>query len=198
VSGRLGALMLEHANEVLKGGYLLEHSIYGSTLPLVGCARHAPHETKSMLVFDFGQTAVKRGVSGYENGVLIRLDTFPSLPSPNPQGAGAELLRQMVEIVKTTRTLSGIDSPHIVLSVASYITDGQPAEDAFYGRLRECGNATHVLSDALSAGVKLLHDGTAAAHTYAGLKNTAVITIGTALGVGFTPPLENLREKNLL
>ena len=33
--------------------------------------------------------------------------------------------------------------------------------------------------------VKLLHDGTAAATTYAGERHTAVITIGTALGIGF-------------
>jgi hypothetical protein len=49
-----------------------------------------------------------------------------------------------------------------------------------------------------STAVDLLRDGTAASHAYAGTANTAVITIGTALGVGFAPPAQGLREKNLL
>lgn len=41
--------------------------------------------------------------------------------------------------------------------------------------------------------VKLIHDGTAAARTYANRVDTAVITLGTALGVGFVPQGGQLR-----
>lgn len=201
VSGQLGARMIEQANAILNRAYVLERSICGATLSLVGCARHAPPEAKPMLVFDFGQTAVKRGAGEYENGSLVRLTALPSLPAPDPQHGGVALLRQMVKIVEVTRAaLTQTELlPRVVLSVASYVTDGQPADTPFYGRLRECGDdVTRVLSEAFGAEVKLLHDGTAAAHAYAGLSNTAVITIGTALGVGFAPSRDGLCEKNFL
>ena len=35
--------------------------------------------------------------------------------------------------------------------------------------------------------VLLLHDGTAAATAYAGMEDTAVVMLGTALGIGFPP-----------
>jgi len=38
-----------------------------------------------------------------------------------------------------------------------------------------------------------LHDGTAAARAYAGEANAAVITLGTALGVGFPSRYDRLR-----
>ena len=41
--------------------------------------------------------------------------------------------------------------------------------------------------------VSLIHDGTAAATAYAGAKHTAVVMMGTALGIGFPPPANNLR-----
>jgi hypothetical protein len=44
--------------------------------------------------------------------------------------------------------------------------------------------------------VSLVHDGTAAATTYAGASNAAVITVGTALGVGFPPPADGLMGLN--
>jgi hypothetical protein len=37
-----------------------------------------------------------------------------------------------------------------------------------------------------------LHDGTAAAHIYAGSTNAAVIVMGTAMGLGFPPPADGL------
>jgi len=41
--------------------------------------------------------------------------------------------------------------------------------------------------------IKLLHDGTAAAATFAGERHTAVITVGTALGIGFPGEAAGLR-----
>ena len=41
--------------------------------------------------------------------------------------------------------------------------------------------------------VSLVHDGTAAARAYAGVERAAVVTMGTALGVGFSPPAEMVR-----
>jgi hypothetical protein len=41
--------------------------------------------------------------------------------------------------------------------------------------------------------ILLHHDGSAAATFYAGSAHTAVITVGTALGIGFAPPAGGLR-----
>ncbi len=46
---------------------------------------------------------------------------------------------------------------------------------------------------ALPPEVALLHDGTAAALACAGEERAAVITMGTALGVGFSPSADGLR-----
>jgi hypothetical protein len=39
----------------------------------------------------------------------------------------------------------------------------------------------------------LLHDGLAAASVYAGRPRTAVLTLGTSIGVGYVPPARGLR-----
>jgi hypothetical protein len=76
-----------------------------------------------------------------------------------------------------------------------------PAQGGAYYQLRYVADhlqtaLAECVSDRLGkpTAALLLHDGTAAATAYAGQENTAVVTLGTALGIGF-PPLEqtNLR-----
>jgi hypothetical protein len=40
-----------------------------------------------------------------------------------------------------------------------------------------------------------MHDGTSAAAAYAGAPHAAVIMMGTAMGIGFPPPIANLRPR---
>ena len=84
----------------------------------------------------------------------------------------------------------------MVASIASYVVDGQPAayDRGIYAQLRVISDnlgrwlAQHV-GERLGHPVEidLLHDGTAAARTYAGMAHAAVIMLGTALGIGFPP-----------
>ena len=79
----------------------------------------------------------------------------------------------------------------VVVSVASYVSAGAPADDGrgIYGCL---ANRVTSLRSRLSAvtgtdvTLEFVHDGTAAAAT-AGSVNSATITAGTWLGTGFRP-----------
>lgn len=80
------------------------------------------------------------------------------------------------------------------VSVAAYIRDGNPllTQAGVYMQTNLItDNLERELSHRVGAElgteihVKLLHDGTAAATTYAGEAHTAVISMGTALGIGF-------------
>jgi hypothetical protein len=82
------------------------------------------------------------------------------------------------------------------------VVDGQPAayDRGIYAQLRAISdNLGRWLSQNVSQRVgirveiNLLHDGTAAARTYAGMAHAAVIMLGTALGVGFPPRTDELR-----
>ncbi len=100
---------------------------------------------------------------------------------------------------------SGLDlTPRIVAAMASYMVNGQPesSQGGFYSELRRLPSSietwfTEAVSDCLSLPVTITfhHDGTAAARTFAGrdASRTAVIILGTALGVGFPPAGEGLR-----
>ena len=81
----------------------------------------------------------------------------------------------------------------IVISIASYVMDGK-INDARSGYAKLCmlsPNYAGYLAKALekilhrSIKIKLVHDGTAAALYYKGVRNAVCITAGTAFGVGF-------------
>jgi len=110
----------------------------------------------------------------------------------------------MIDVVadtwQATRT-SGL-APVMVASIASYVVDGQPAayDRGVYAQLHTISdNLGRWLSQHVGERVErpveigLLHDGTAAARTYAGTAHAAVIMLGTALGVGFPPRADELR-----
>lgn len=173
---------------------------------------------EAAIVLDFGGTTIKRAHAVYAQGALAALHILPPLltthltmsaasePSSAPEAA-SQFAERMVNIIAATwRAASRPDlplsllpslTPHVVASLASYVRDGHPL-------LRQSGRytdlcflpppATHVLARLLSerigqdVAITLLHDGTAAARTYAGAPHAAVIMLGTALGVGFPPP----------
>jgi hypothetical protein len=84
----------------------------------------------------------------------------------------------------------------VLASVAAYLRDGQPLSaqrGAYVEIARITDNLAQTIADRLAAhwGERPLlivgHDGTAAALAHAEDTHTAVITIGTALGIGFPP-----------
>ncbi len=199
VNGPLGSYIRDHALEVMLEGHFENFSIhlspYGTALPMVGSARYAPPGCDSALLFDFGHTMIKRAQAIYRNNQLFELRRMPDHPtnwsrSPdNPRRQAKALFNYMVEIIAETGR-----SNYVFGSLAAYMQDGQPltAQNGAYMQLRHITpNLQESLAQAVSqatgqtTSVVLLHDGTAAATTYAGATNTAVITMGTALGFGF-------------
>ena len=216
-SGQLGARFQHWAAEYLRAAGLPEFGLhiaaYPAVLPLIGAARSVPAGDPAALVFDFGQTAVKRARAVYQDGTLTALHLLPAIPA-GFDNAGAELsgakvaalAERVVAVLVATWGAAqehGVTpAPVLVASIAAYVRDNQPL-------LRQGGpySHLHILSASLGAwfaeqvskrlgqeiGVALLHDGTAAARAYAGEPRSAVIMLGTALGIGFPPAATALR-----
>jgi hypothetical protein len=219
VSGRLGPLMRRHALDIFQeaaaGDCTIQISPYSSNLPLVGMARRAPAGCDAALVFDFGGTLIKRALARYHAGALVGLRRFaprqvgwtdiPDATADTDQQA-TQLFERMIAVISGTwqeayATESRLSGP-ILASLSAYTQDGQPlpAQGGGYMQIaRITDNMARALADRLGANlertiaVELLHDGTAAATAHAGEAHTAVIMIGTALGIGFPPPAEGLR-----
>ncbi len=215
VSGRLGPHIAQHAEAVLKetgvSDYTVQVSPHTLALPLVGAARYAPTACPTVLVFDLGHTMIKCARAIYEHDELRTLHRLPSCPtrwaeigqtSEDPTQQATRFLRHIVSIITTAwhRAKMPPSSP-ILAGVAAYVQNGHPiTARGAYGQLR---HITHNLQSELAQRIRaqleaavdvmLIHDGTAAAAAYAGMENTAVIMMGTALGIGFPPPANNLR-----
>ena len=207
VAGHLGPVAVRAAGRVLHAAgfpdFAVHLSSHGAELPLVGLSRLAPAGVGAMLLFDFGGTAVKRAIAEYKADELTQLHCLPPLPSP------CESIHQTsrsLAAVKTfadrfltiiSETWQGVErplSPTIGISLACYLRDSQPppSEMGCYGRLQLLSDNLQTwlagqLSRRLGQPIHLLlyHDGTAAALAYAGSGETAVIMLGTAVGVGF-------------
>lgn len=208
-AGRFGAALCDHARGVLAdqgfGDMTVQPSPYGVHLPLIGMGRRAPADCRLALLLDFGQTRVKRGGAAFQDGAFVALDLLPAVPTM-PFGADSEvdphaLLAWMGHTIAAswhaTAQVQGAPPAAILASVAAYMRDGQPltAQRGIYMHLAHLGdNAAQVLrawlrdQHRIDAPLRLEHDGTAAATAHAGTPHSAVITIGTALGIGFPHP----------
>ncbi len=217
VSGHLGPIAIHEAGRVLHQAgfpdFAVRLSPQGADLPLVGLSRLAPVGAQAMLLLDFGGTAVKRAIAEYQDGQLVQLHRLPALPTPceSVHQASVELAdvtafagRVLSIISQTWREVerqlrTGRLTPTIAISLACYLRDGQPppSEMGCYGRLQRLSDNLQTylagqLSERLGQPIQLhlYHDGTAAALAYGGSGETAVIMLGTAVGIGF--PSANL------
>lgn len=221
-AGKLGAAGLPAARAVLREAgcsLALYRSPSGPSLPLLGLARHAPPDTGRMLLFDLGHTNVKRGTAIYRDGRLIALVPMPTLATPRiaPAPAGQALdeartrWRWMLDLIAADwhhldravpRELTAVG-----ISLATHLEAGHPldADRGIYGRM--AGLAPHLatfMRDELAAALgpfrsfALLHDGLAAASAYAGRSRTAVLVLGTSIGVGYAPSDNGLRPCSII
>ncbi|MEZ4670959.1 MAG: hypothetical protein R3E39_23905 [Anaerolineae bacterium] len=200
MAGLFGQLALDAVRDIVGDLLTVEISPLAPILPLIGLARRLPPIPTQALVFDFGGTTVKRACVTIEEARLTRVEQLPSTALPTlPDGAA--LLDFMIATISDTWRVypSPYLSPIISLSLANYVEDQRPVPDNGYGRLLELGDDTsRLLDNALAhetgqtVHIKLMHDGTAAGLAYADAVNTAVIMVGTALGMGFPPPDEGL------
>jgi hypothetical protein len=216
VSGHLGRRVGQYAQAALAEAGMtdctLHLSAYPSALPLVGAARCLPPGSRAGLVFDFGHSYIKRACAWYESGTLVALRPLPPLatgwtePARDPAHQARRWAEHMVSVVadtwQATQAPDLTPAPLMVASIASYVVDGQPAvyDRGIYAQLRLISdNLGRWLSRRVGERVRhpveisLLHDGTAAARTYAGTAHAAVIMLGTALGIGFPPRAGGLR-----
>jgi hypothetical protein len=219
VSGNLGPRVAHYASQVVwEGGlddYVIRVSPYGAALPLVGAARYVSPSKDSAVVLDFGSTMIKRAWVAFENDQIKELHRLSGhlvewMPSMSHDAATPEQVAKLIHgmasiIAQTWRDvqLTGL-SPDatIPVCVAAYVKDGNPVT-AQAGIYMQTNLVTDSLEDELRRRVsaelgrpltiKLLHDATAAAATYAGEPYTAVITVGTALGIGFPGEATGLR-----
>lgn len=217
--GNLGQTAVPLARQLIQQNgfpsFRLELAPNGRHLPLIGLARTAPPDTHAMLIFDFGQTAVKRGIAHYQNKSLAELYQLPNLPAPcdnsfQPNQNLAEIAQfatWLLDLVAQTWRETAVShpnlSPTVALSLACYLLDGQPRPEdvGCYGRMQQLTPNLHqFLSDGLrqrlgpAAAIHLWHDGAAAGlfvaegfNTRRPGQATAVLTFGTAIGVGFPP-----------
>jgi hypothetical protein len=164
----------------------------------------------ALAVLDFGSTGVKSAVALLgPNGALSAL--YPrSVVELGHLADGdhtAELVAAMVDqIAALSRSVADVAPgarrlPHVACSIATYLEHGQPIRQlrGAYTQLHTVSGALHVtswfaaqLGDRAGTPIRVsfTHDGTAAAAAFAGQKpawTTAVVMLGTALGVGFVP-----------
>ncbi|MGN6700547.1 MAG: hypothetical protein ACTHMR_20525 [Thermomicrobiales bacterium] len=219
LSGWLGPPVVAHAARTLRQAGMTDCAVrraaWPALLPLVGAARTVPPACRSMLTFDFGQRCVKRACATYTDGTLTELRLSPYLPvrditaaigadptSAQVAGLGEELVSTLAATWQLAQAAGRQPDPVCTVSIASYVRDGQPLprQGGPYAALHRLSpNLADWLAGRLSVAlgrpfaVRLLHDGTAAAHPQAGAAHAAVIMLGTALGVGFPPGAHGLR-----
>jgi hypothetical protein len=170
---------------------------YPAIAPLLGAALRVPATGAGevMAVADLGHTSIKAAVAERNAMALTRFWLLG--PCPAPSGRPADEVEDTVTQALARAVRHAAAHPHsrrvlrVIVSVASYVSAGAPADDGrgIYGCLE---NRVTSVRSRLSAGtstdvtLEFVHDGTAAAAT-AGSVKSATITAGTWLGSGFRP-----------
>jgi hypothetical protein len=211
-SDDLGDAILRHARDWLAEvgcgeAISVQISPHRGATSVVGAARYLPHAAGHYLAFDFGQTYTKRGlvrVSGSGISELTLLPPVaqagerPTFPDPDPVSSGRKQKAFIVDAI--CGTIDAIEErgvtlrPDIMLCLAAYVDRGRLVGLGDYNSLMELtSDARMLLADAVAertgkaCRIRLIHDGTAAAAVFAGRPDTAVVALGSALGVGFPP-----------
>ena len=163
-----------------------------TVLALVGAARMADAVDGRAVVADAGHTSIKTAVAVIRDGALAALEALPARSAPHagdPRAAERALAAALVRAVGALGTDRGRHR-RIVVSVASYLHGDAPVDDgrSIYGGITP-QRIRHLLAastgDDLS--VEFVHDGSAGAFGTADRSVSAVVTVGTWLGIGFTP-----------
>lgn len=215
-NGTLGRTLSYYGNDLLRTvgiqNMTLELSRCLSYDQLIGCARRNTGDASCAVVFDFGHSFVKSAVASFttssEEKSLVRLGKVRKIPgrymgrdygNSEIEYSEAVLLHEFIadtvkerfsELSASKQSLSS----HIVISIANNVTEGRIGYGGCYYKLmRVSPEYETYLSDCLSEllgrkiNATLIHDGQAAALSVAGEKNSVLIALGTAFGVGFPP-----------
>ena len=195
--------------------YKIKFAKNPSLIPMIGAARHAPKKCSKLLVFDFGQTLIKRGLANFENDKLNKIIQLSSLESKhveeiefrneNEEKKEAERLEKYIiktisETWKEVATKYSKPCSTISVSIANDLIEGRFFGGG-YGKLGLLSdNLQQKIADAVSTQIdrkieiSFIHDGTAAADAYAETDNSVLLSFGTAIGVGFPIKKSGLRS----
>jgi hypothetical protein len=214
-SGRLGETIAAAARRLLgeldHGQIDVALSPYRGQIALVGAARMFSHarsdrqrRTTQVVGLDFGHTLVKRAVLTYEHGALVGVDLLsPRLTDwrviyagQDEVGLGRNVLALLADTIVATAAEAPQAEPVALVSVAAYKERGRLVGNGPYAAIHAAAGdlpadvivsaaATQCAGTLITA--QVIHDGTAAALAHAGSPHSAVIVMGTALGVGFPP-----------
>jgi hypothetical protein len=215
-NGTLGQRVCSSASRALQVCDLQQPTLsaagHPSFLPLLGAARSiSPGNWQAAALGDFGGSFAKRALAWFGgDGALVSLQVLPVVPISHLtlEGKSAELAQAMTAILADTIHRAGPQvslAPQVICSVAAYLQDGRPVQYA--GRNMGIYSWLNALAEDLpdwfsqristasgrQVRFEFAHDGDAAAAALAGQAHTAVIMLGSALGVGFAPPGERFR-----
>lgn len=155
------------------------------------------------LLFDFGQTYIKRRYHIKENKDNVIDSILPSVKSKflfykrinddEVRNLAYRLDIFIIEVILNTINEVNFKGDNIIIGIANYISKGKIySARGGYGKLAYVDdNYQSYLSNALSnklgrkIEVLLFHDTSAMALNFKNEKNSAVISLGTAFGVGF-------------
>lgn len=204
-----GEKLRVYANEVFKIAGVKPYDLLlfnnAAHLGVKGCATLVKERHTSNLIFDFGQTRIKRSLITVNKGEITNQIFLESVDSKYMQFATksleerkeiAENLHVYIKnIIKNTfEELSSYNiGNEIIISIASYVIDGKLNDHrGGYAKLSSLTDnyekyLTKELEKELNRpiNIKFVHDGTAIALYFKEYKNTVCLSLGTAIGVGY-------------
>ncbi|MCK5761477.1 MAG: hypothetical protein KAH16_01115 [Candidatus Izimaplasma sp.] len=155
------------------------------------------------LLFDFGQTNIKRARHLKKDGKIVIDTVLPMIESKylfyktenidEVKKISHQLDNYIIETILNTYNQVAFNSENIYLSIANYVFNGKIYfARGGYGKLAYIADNYEIhLANRLSRilgkriSVKLFHDTSAMALMFSNEPNTAVISLGTAFGIAF-------------
>jgi hypothetical protein len=168
---------------------------YPAMAALYGAGRRAhrncPHET--VAVADLGHSYIKTATLQCSRDGRHRFQMLDRCRAPATRSAAEveDVVTEALSGVVTKTASSNVTSVRLVVSVASFVSKGEPVDNGqgTYGCLagRRAALRRRIMIDTgVGVDMDFVHDGTAAASAVTS-PNSATITVGTWLGVGFQP-----------
>lgn len=213
--GNIGKHMVSYTQKRLGDACKLTISPYAPILSTLGASLHVTEDTQKALVFDFGETAIKRAIATYEAGILTHMRVLPTIPSPPFTGESQPhmVADYMVNVIVQTWREFADDQTSLMIpaSISTYMNGQNPFGDLFYGAILSLATPETPTNIVLSRRVAeqigrdvtiyFIHDGTSAGRVYVGEPDTVVITSGTAFGIGipvYDAPLRPISERLII
>lgn len=171
---------------------------YPALASLLGAARRAPIEgtPQAVVVADLGHTSIRTAIAERRAATLSGISLLHGRLAPG-RSPPHEVERTVADaLIHAVQAASAADPSvvrcvRLIVSVAAHVVGDTPVDDGegVYGCLADRGGSLErriAAQTGATVALEFIHDGTAAA-AMAGSANSATITAGTWLGVGFRP-----------